>query len=734
MKQNKYTIDRFDVEYNFGLTEDQVYERKKQKLTNKTEIAVGKSISEIIFSNLFSFFNILLYIIAGFLIYAQAYSSLFFLVVLTPNILIGLFQDLHARHLMRKLRLMTAPRAVVVRQGQRIDVRASDVVLDDVVILKSGDQICADGVLLNGSLAVNESLLTGESDNVYKNVGDKVLAGSYVSSGSAYVQMTSVGTDTYISKLQNQANKFKRSPSEILKSLRRMFVVIGTLVIVLGLSLIAVYAIQNKFEATVINTSIKEIAGSMVSMIPSGLFLLTSVALATGVISLSRKRTAVQELYSIEMLARVDTLCVDKTGTITDGSMKVQQVVSLNSNFTNEQLKQIISNVLIATNDENNTAKALREYFNFDQTSVATRVLPFNSDNKYSGATLRGRGTFIFGAVEFLNVTNKKGIELKVKDFTSRGYRVLVVGHSAEYINDNKFTGTLTPIALIVLKDNVRPEAISTFKWFNENNVNIKVISGDDPVTVSEIAKEAGIVDAENYISLAGKSIEEVKLLANKYTVFGRVTPEQKEALVIALKEEKHCVAMTGDGVNDILALKRADCSIAMAAGSSAARNVSHIVLLDSDFSRLPEVVAEGRRVINNIQRTSSLFLVKTTFAVTLTIFFIFMSLFNKEYSYPFLTNHMYTWEILAIGMPAFFLALQPNIELVKGKFLSNILKKAIPAGITSSLMVITTFVMMILDKNNLFYFGIDGINQFIAMSVVAFSAFAFIFLYNICG
>ena len=734
MKVNKYTAERFDVDYKFGLDEDQVYQRRKEKLTNKTEVAVGKSISEIIFSNLFSFFNILLFVIAGFLIYAKAYSSLFFLTVLIPNILIGLIQDLYARHLMRKLRLMTAPMARVVRQGQKIEIKASDVVLDDVVILKSGDQICADGVVLNGSLAVNESLLTGESDNVYKNVGNEVFAGSYVGSGSAYVQMTSVGSDTYVSQLQNQANKFKRSPSEILKSLKRMFVVIGTLVIIFGLGLISVYLSQNKFGGDMINNSIKEIAGSMVSMIPSGLFLLTSVALATGVISLSKKRTAVQELYSIEMLARVDTLCVDKTGTITDGSMKVQQIVSLSSGYTNEQLKQIVSNVIIATNDENNTAVALREYFNYEQSSVATRVLPFSSENKYSGATLRGKGTFIIGALDFLNVANKKGVQLKVKDYTSRGYRVLVVAHSPEYINGNSFDSLLSPIALIILKDNVRPEAIETFKWFKENNVKIKVISGDDPVTVSEIAKEAGIEDADDYISLAGLSIEEVKELADKYTVFGRVTPEQKEALIISLKEKKHCVAMTGDGVNDILALKRADCSIAMAAGSSAARNVSHIVLLDSDFSRLPQVVAEGRRVINNIQRTSSLFLVKTTFAMSLTLFFIVMSLLNKDYSYPFLTNHMYTWEILAIGLPSFFLALQPNIELVKGNFLRNILKKAIPAGITSALIVITTFVIMLLDRNNIFYFSFESISQLIAICVPAFSVFSFIFLYNICG
>ena len=329
MKQNKKNIGRYKPSYENGLTSEQVNSRTKDKLVNYTKVAVGKSISEIIFSNLFSFFNILLFVIAGFLIYAQAYTSLFFLAVLIPNILIGLIQDLHARHLMRKLRLMTAPKAVAIRDGKESAIPSDKVVLDDVILLKSGDQVCADGIILKGNVAVNESLLTGESENVYKNHGDKVLAGSYIASGRAYVQMVAVGEDTYVSSLQNQANKFKRSPSQILKSLKRMFVFIGTTVVVLGLALVATYLYRNKFTPDLINTSIKEIAGSMVSMIPSGLFLLTSVALATGVISLSKKKTAVQELYSIEMLARVDVLCLDKTGTITDGTMKVQQVIPL---------------------------------------------------------------------------------------------------------------------------------------------------------------------------------------------------------------------------------------------------------------------------------------------------------------------------------------------------------------------------------------------------------------------
>ena len=738
MEKNDKIIGRFRPSSKNGLTLEQVEGRKKDKLTNKTKITVGKSISEIIFSNLFSFFNILLFIIAGLLIYAQQYSSMFFLAVLIPNICIGLIQDLHARHLMKKLRLMTAPKATVVRGGEEYVINTEDVVLDDIVILKSGDQVPADGIILTGNLAVNESLLTGESDNVYKNPGDNVLAGSYIASGKGYVQMIKVGNDTYVESIKNQANKFKRSPSQILKALRNMFKVIGAIVIVLGVCLVVSYYFQGKFNGmSEIQSSIGSIAGSMVSMIPSGLFLLTSVSLATGVITLAKKRTAVQELYSIEMLARVDVLCVDKTGTITDGSMKVNQVVPL-ANLAEDQLKQIISNVLINVKDDNDTARALREYFDFDLTCEAVKTLPFNSENKYSGATLRGKGTYIIGALDFLNLANKKGVEFKVKDYTSRGYRVLVVGYSALTIASNSFKELLTPVALIVLKDNVRPDAVETFKWFGENGVEIKVISGDDPVTVSQIAKEAGINNADNYVSLVGKTIEEVKELATQYTVFGRVTPEQKEALVIALKKKKHTVAMTGDGVNDILALKRADCSIAMASGSAAARNVSHIVLMDNNFDRLPHVVAEGRRVINNIQRTSSLFLVKTTFAMLLTLFFFIMSWVDKSYSYPFLTNHMYMWEILAIGLSAFFIALQKNDEQVKGNFLKNIFKNAIPAGITSVLLVLSIYLYRYLDQQNIWYLGFSSdvvvsTQQIIAMAVPSFSIFAFVVLFKVC-
>lgn len=739
-------IERINPSFREGLTSEQVKERISLKLVNRTKPAYGKSYKEIVLTNLFSFFNILLYIIAGFMIFAGHYTGLLFLGILIPNVLIGLFQDLRARRTVSKLKIMSASNIIAVRDSKEVEIATRDIVLDDIIRLKSADQIPADGKVVYGTLAVNESLLTGESENIYKKEGDTVLSGSYVVSGNAYVHIEKVGRDSYVETLQNQANKFARSPSKILNSLRIMFRVIGAIVIIMAIALLITYAAQGKFgDFETARNSIASIAGAMVSMIPSGLYLLTSVALAAGVIVLAKKRTNVQEMYAVEMLARTDVLCVDKTGTITDGTMQVKMVIPFDASINIENIKQAVSNLLIATQDENDTAKALKEYFKYAQTCTATKVLPFTSDNKYSAATLRGRGTYVLGALQFLNIKNKKGIEYKTKEYTSKGYRVLIFGHSMLPITGQKFDHELEPVCMIILKDNIRPDAIETFKWFNDNGVAIKVISGDDALTVSEIAREAGIANAEEYISLHGMSLEEVRKVAPFYTVFGRVTPEQKETLVQSLKDENHTVAMTGDGVNDILALKRADCSIAMNSGSAAAKNVSHIVLLDSDFSRLPSVVAEGRRVINNIQRTSSLFLIKTTFAVLMTIMFLVLSWIDSSYSYPFVTNNMYIWEMITIGVATFFLALQPNKEQIKGNFLKNIFSKAIPAGLCSVVMVVILFTFYFLGKNQLFYTGlvyntkeINGVmvnialEQTISLCVLCFSLFSFVCLFRV--
>ncbi|MCR5505899.1 MAG: HAD-IC family P-type ATPase [Bacilli bacterium] len=728
-------IERYNPDPEQGLDEEIVAQRKADKLVNKTIKTVGKTYWKIIVDNVLNFFNILLFAIAIIMIIAKKFDSLFFLAVLIPNIAIGLYEDIHARKLMDKLKLVTEPKAVVIRSNLKYEISTEELVLDDIVELKNGMQISADSILVRGSLMVNESLLTGEPLNIPKTVGDLVYSGSYVTSGNALVRVDKVGKDSYVQTLQASAKKFKRSDSEILKSLKRLFKIIGTVVIILGVSMLVILGFQNAFSSYPnFCKAVGPISGSMVSMIPSGLYLLTSVALATAVIKLSQNNARVQDFYSVEMLARTDVLCVDKTGTITDGTMKVTKIVPFGSN-SDTTLTGLLNDFVNLIGDDNATATALKEYFHFPTKSELIDKANFNSENKYSAATFRSGGTFVLGAAEFLNLKNKTGILHRIEEYTANGYRVLILAKASKGIKEGKVDGECEAIGMVILQDHIRPDAVETFKWFKENNVSVRVISGDDARTVSEIARQAGIENYDSFISLAGMSIEEVSAIATKYTVFGRVTPEQKEALVIALKEEGHTVAMTGDGVNDILALKRADCSIAMASGAEAAKNVSHIVLLDSNFDHLPTVVGQGRRVINNLQRSTSLFLTKTIFAVVLTVLFLIGGVItrNPEVSYPFLTNNLYIWEFASIGFASFFLALEPNQERLKGKFLGNVFKKSIGGALASIFGVIAIFGMYHLQKHNIMYTGVYSKEAAVTMCTVLFTTVAVFVLLKIC-
>ena len=741
---NYENIERFNPDIKEGLSTEQVELRKKQKLLNRSKKAFGKSYTEIIVSNVFSFFNVLLYIIAGVMIYfaitmnaPEIYFGMFFMIVLLANTVIGLYEDIKARRLLSKLRLITQPKAKVIRNGQEEVIDIQDIVLDDVVYIEKDTQISVDGIVLQGEVGVNESFITGESVNVFKSAGEMVLSGTFVASGRAFIKADKIGSDCLANTLQVKANKFKRSPSEILKSLRKLFLFIGITVISMAIFMIITFYSQGRFSNDEVTlTTVKSITGSLVAMIPSGLYLLTSTALAVGVIGLSQKKAQVQDFYSVEMLARVDTLCVDKTGTITDGNLVVKKVVPLTSAATEEYIAQAISNLLCATNDNNATAQALRKEYDLELSAGINVALPFSSENKYSGASFKGGKTFILGAPEFLSLKNKPGIIKRCSEYTISGYRVLVLGEGKEQIKDNKYTGELEAIALIVIKDHVREDALETFNWFKNNGVDIKVISGDNALTVSVIAAEAGVANADKYISLEGMSVEQVKEIASKYTVFGRVTPEQKEALIIALKEAKHTVAMTGDGVNDILALKRSDCSIAMASGADAAKNISHIILMDSNFARLPAVVDEGRRVVNNLQRTAALFVTKTIFAFMLTLVFTIASIieWDPAVQYPFVTNHLYLWEIFTSGFAAFFIALERNSEKIEGKFLSNIFKKAVPAASMLLGSVFLIFIMYLMQNAHLINVGIYTKDTAIAMSIIAFSILGIVFLYKVCS
>ena len=742
-------IERFNPDFNQGLTNEQVEQRKKEGLTNKTRVTVGKSLWEIIYSNVLSFFNVVLYIIAAALIVVGNYTSLFFLFVLIPNIAIGLIEDLYARHLMIKTRLITAPRAIVVRDGKEIEIPVEEIVLDDVVVLKEANQISMDGELLSGSLSVNESLLTGESVSIHKDVGDKVLSGSFVVSGKAYVRAEEIGENSYIEKLSKSAKKFKRPTSEILASLRLLFKVIAGFLVLSAGGMVITYAVQGKFvNIADAKTAVGSIAGSLISMIPIGLYLLTSAVLAVGVIKLSKKKISVQEMYSIEMLARADVLCVDKTGTITDGTMSLKSIVAMAPDYSEEAIKQIVSNMLNATSDNNATAIALKKTCTYQSTMTPTNIIPFASELKYSSVTFGTKGTYVLGAAEFINLKNKQGIIFRAEEYAKKGYRVITLAYSpTNNTNKEKFEGEATCIALLVLEDNIKESALSTFRWFRENGVDIVVISGDNAVTVSEVAKSVGIPNAEKYCSLDDVSDEKLRLIATNFTVFGRAKPEQKQIIVEEYKKIGKSVAMTGDGVNDILALKIADCSIAMASGSEATRNTAHMVIMDNDFSHLPDAVAEGRRVINNVQRTAGLYLTKTVFAMFFTLFFLVLGWINSKHTYPFVVNNMYVWEIFAIGISSFFVALQPNSTKIEGKFFKNVARKVLPTTILTILPVLVFAAlywfrdplraagfMQIGFSNEVTANGVSvGYYQFIAMSFMSMSLLPCLVLLRIC-
>ena len=734
---NENNYERFNASIDQGLTNEQVELRVKQKLVNKSQQAFGKTYTEIIVSNVFSFFNVLLYVIAGVMIYFRLFTGMFFVIVLLSNTIVGLCEDIKARKLLSKLRLITQPKAIVIRDGQQIEIPVEEVVLDDIIYIEKDTQICVDGIILQGEVGINESFITGEAINVFKGVDKAVFSGTFVASGSAYIRANKVGKECLANDLQSKANQFKRSPSEILRSLKKLFLVIGIVVISMAVFMLTTFLVKGKLnpdDPGSLRASVESITGAMVGMIPSGLYLLTSAALAMGVIGLSKKKAQVQDFYSVEMLARVDTLCVDKTGTITDGNLVVKKVIPLSAKYTDAMIAQNIANVIRATNDKNATAKALLKEFDLEITAGVVVALPFSSENKYSGASFKGGKTFIIGAPEFMPIKNKAGVIKRCEEYTKDGYRVIVLGEGKDVIKDNKYTGELEPIALIVIKDHIREDALETFAWFKENGVDIKVISGDSARTVSAIAAEAGISNADKYISLEGMSNEQVKEIATQYTVFGRVTPEQKEVLVIALKEAKHTVAMTGDGVNDILALKRSDCSIAMASGADAAKNISHIILIDSNFSRLPAVVDEGRRVVNNLQRTASLFVTKTFFIFMITLVFTIATIVNKDIHYPFITNHLYLWEIFTTGFAAFALAMEKNSERIHGHFLSNVFKKAIPAAVVLVSSVLLIFLFYLLQEKGLANFGIYNRGCAIAMSVITFSVLGIVCLYRVCS
>ncbi len=667
--------ERFTPDLDAGLSTEQVETRFEQFLFNDVNKKYSKSYASIFIGNICTFFNLLCVIVAGALVYARAQLPQFLFVgIFVVNLVIGIVQEILAKKQIDRLSVLISATAKVIRNGEKVEIPISEIVLDDVIVLEAGQQIPADCILADGIAEVNESLLTGESVPVKKNAGDTLYAGSFISSGSCRVRADKVGKSTYLNSLTSKAKKYKKPRSEIMNSIRLFIRVIAVLIPFVAA---AMFYVNYSATGNNISESIQLTGAVVIGMIPSGLLLLTSLAMAVGVRRLAKKHTLVQDLYSLEMLARVNVLCLDKTGTITDGRMTVNDFMLLNS-YTDYSVEEIMASMLGALDDNNQTSIALKARFGQAGVLEATAILPFSSKRKLSAVSFGEVGTFVMGAPEFVLRPMPPKIDKIVKQYAQSGLRVLVLAYSPNQISGERLPALLRPAAIITLADNIRQDAADTIKWFRENDVEIKIISGDNPVTVSEVARRVGVKNASSFISLDGLTDLEVENVANQYTVFGRVTPEQKAILVKAIKKQGNTVAMTGDGVNDILALKEADCAISVASGSEAARNVSHLVLMDNNFLSLPSVVYEGRRVINNIKSSASLYIMKTLFTAILAIF-----CFALGSQYFFKTNNMLLFETLVAALPSFVIALQPNGERVRGKFIPYVMSRSIPGAVT---------------------------------------------------
>ena len=743
-----------------GLTNEEVQERIAQGQVNNNENPNTRTYKQIILENTLTFFNFLNLVLLVFVLLVGSYKNSMFVGIIFINTVIGIIQEIRAKKTIDKLAILTESKTVVLREGKKWKISTEKLVVDDLIFLKAGEQVPADAKILEGNLEVNESLLTGEADNLPKNPGDELFSGSFVTAGQACCQIIHVGSDNYASRITSEAKEFKRHNSELRNSLNAILKVISIIIVPLGAML---FYKQYYFVGDSIRDSVVNMVAAVLGMIPEGLVLLTSVALTLGALKLAQKKTLVQELYCIETLARVDTLCLDKTGTITEGTMCVESVESYppvydeisdetsgnktapgewNNNGTKSsdltegsaateasavsaaeaiakedgssilllqeesetgakkhrqedtakirEIEHIMGNLLSVLKDQNATADALRARFKVAQDMELDHVIPFSSDRKYSGAAFKDAGTYLMGAAQFIFSEGNPELMEYCGSFAEEGLRVLIVAHSENVNEGTEIPEGLEPVGLLLLTDVIRAEAPDTLAYFESQGVDLKVISGDDPVTVSAIAKRAGLKNAEQYVDATTITTqEEMDEAVATYSVFGRVTPQQKQAMVKSLQAQKHTVAMTGDGVNDVLALKEADCSIAMAEGSDAAKNIANVVLLDSNFAAMPEIVNQGRRVVNNIRTAASMFLIKTIFSVLLSLITIFFG-----DSYPFEPIQMSLISACAVGIPTFLLAQENNYEKIDHTFLRHVFMNAFPAAVTITGCVFTVMLV----------------------------------------
>lgn len=713
-------VTRYQPVYTEGLTNRQVQEHRDGGWSNLSVDPPAQTTKEIIHENVFTYFNLIFLVLAILLCLVGSFRNLTFLPVIIINTLIGIIQEVRSKNVLAKLNMLNAPHASVVRGGKESVVDSEELVLDDIVIFKSGNQICADAVVVEGEVRVNEALLTGESDEVIKRCGDHLMSGSFVVAGQCHARLEAVGVDSYISKLTLEAKAMQKGEqSEMIRSLDKLVKCVGVALIPIG---IVLFVQGFFFNGETFRNSITSMVAAVIGMIPEGLYLLASVALAVSAMRLAKKKVLLHDMKSIETLARVNVLCVDKTGTITENSMSVKKLVptQLYDKETTPELEKLVGDFVKAMGSDNSTMEALKEYFKDGTGAVAVRTIPFTSATKYSGVVFEEK-SYVLGAPEFVLREDYETYRLEIQTYAKRGYRVLVFGTYEGTLEGTKLTEKVLPLGYILLANPIRKEAPETFAYFAEQGVEVKVISGDNPMTVSEVAKEAGIENAEEYIDATTLTTDEdVERAVAKYTVFGRVTPAQKRQFVQALKKQGKTVAMTGDGVNDVLALKDADCSVAMASGSDAAAQASQVVLLESDFSCMPSVVLEGRRVVNNIQRSATLFLVKNIFSFLLSLFSVVFMI-----TYPLEPSQVSLISMFTIGVPAFFLALQPNKDLIKGHFLPNVILKALPAALTDVLAVGSLVVF-----GQIFAVGATDISTAATMLL---AIVGFMILYRIC-
>lgn len=679
-----------------GLTDEEVRQRVEEGLTNRADISTDKTTKEIVVSNVFTYFNLIFLVITILLIMVGSFRNLTFLPIIIGNTVIGIVQEIRAKKTLEKMSLLNAPHADVIRNGSVKQISTEELVKDDVILLTAGKQICADAVVISGNIQVNESLLTGEADEVEKTEGSTLMSGSFVVSGECYARLEKVGNESYISKLSLEAKSMGgKEQSEMIRSINLIVKWVGIVIIPIGLILFW----QSHFvNGESITKSVTSTVAAIIGMIPEGLYLLTTVALALSTMKLARKKVLLHDMKSIETLARVDVLCVDKTGTITEPDMKLKEIFLCKNSgadgtqtaLTLDELKSLILDYANASVDNNATMLALKAYAAealTNNTSALHRTAvsqqAFSSSLKYGSVTFSD-GTYLLGAPEFIMHEDFARIEEEIIPYADKGDRVLLFARYDGENVENGINGSVTPLGFVALANPIRENAVKTFEYFKSQGVSIKVISGDNPRTVSRIAIQAGIESAESFVDAATLDTEDkIADAVNKYTVFGRVTPKQKKQLVKALQAKGHTVAMTGDGVNDILAMKDADCSVAMASGSEAAAQAAQVVLLDSDFAHMPDVVYEGRRVVNNIQRSASLFLVKNIFSLLLSLFSVILMV-----TYPLEPAQVSLISMFTIGVPGFLLALEQNKDRIKGHFITNVMLKALPGGLTDVIAV----------------------------------------------